>query len=66
MVSVAQTNAVYSRIKDQPDHEFSNYNHGWGIRTDFEKASNYRFGDTVEVLDKDGRFMYEFEVLTDE
>lgn len=66
VVSTVQGNAVYSKIKDQPNHRLSNCNHGKGVRTDFEKASRYRFGDTVEVLDKKGEFMYEFEVLADE
>ncbi len=66
VVSTVQNNAVYSKIKDQPDHKLSTCNHGKGVRTDFEKASCYRFGDTVEVLDENGVFMYEFEVMTDE
>ena len=65
VVSTVQKNAVYSKIKDQPEHKLSACNYGKGVRTDFEKASCYRFGDTVEVLNENGAFMYEFEVLAD-
>ena len=66
VVSTVQNNAVYSKIKDQPTHHLSACNYGKGVRTDFGKASQYRFGDTVEVMDKNGKFMYEFEVLSNE
>lgn len=64
-VNIVQQNAVYTTIKDDPDHKFSNYNGGKGIRMDFEKASHYVFGDTVQVFDspKKDRLMYEFEVI---
>lgn len=63
VVSTVHGNAVYCKIKDQPDHKLSKCNYGKGVRTDFEKASRYRFGDTVMVTDALGRFMYEFEVI---
>ena len=63
IVDSVQSNAVYSKIKDQPKHKFSQCNSGKGVRTDFEKASRYVFGDTVKVLDKGGRPIYELEVL---
>ena len=66
VVTAVQTNGVYSKIKDQPNHFCSNCNHGKGLFTDFEKASRYIFGKVVKVLDKDGNVMYEFEVLADE
>ena len=64
-VNIVQQNAVYTTIKDEPDHEFSNYNGGKGIRMDFEKASHYVFGDTVQVFDspQKDRLMFEFEVI---
>lgn len=62
-VKIVQTNAVYSKIKDQPDHPYSQSNYGKGVYTPFEKADQYIFGDTVSVLDKNGNIIYEFEVL---
>ena len=63
IVDSVQSNAVYSKIKGQPEHRFSLCNSGKGVRTDFEKASRYVFGDTVKVLDKGGRPIFELEVL---
>lgn len=64
VVTTVQTNAVYSKIENQPVHKLSVCNHGKGVRTDFEKADRYIFGDTVKVLDKDKKQVaYEFEVL---
>lgn len=48
VVNKVQTNCVYSKIKDQPDHKYSQYNGGLGIRMDFEKPAHYEFGDTVK------------------
>lgn len=62
-VNIVQTNGIYSKIKDLPDHPYSKSNYGKGVYTPFEKASRYIFGDTVKVLDKSGNVMYEFEVL---
>lgn len=63
-ISVVQSNAVYSRIKDQPDHKYSVCNSGMGLRMDFGKASNYIFGDTVKYLHKSSDdVLYEFVVL---
>lgn len=70
VVTDVQTNAFYSVIKDQPNHKYSNCNYGKGFRTDFEKASCYRFnGTTVQMLDaraKDGSVLCEFEVYAPE
>lgn len=63
VVDSVQTNAVYSKVKGQPEHKISLYNGGKGLRMDFEKADRYIFGDTVKVLNKDGKQIYEFEVL---
>lgn len=66
IVSKVQYNAVYCKIKGQPNHRLSLCNNGLGVRTDFEKASQYEFGETVKVFSnsKDGpTLMYEFEVL---
>jgi len=62
-VNIVQTNGIYSKIKDQPEHPYSKSNYDKGVYTPFEKASRYIFGDTVSVLDKSGNVMYEFEVL---
>ena len=66
VVTEVQTNAFYSKIKDQPDHRYSTYNYGRGFRTDYEKASCYQFdGTTIRVLDArkgDGSVLFEFEV----
>ena len=63
-VTTVQTNAVYSKIKGQPQHDLSICNYGKGVRTEFEKANRYIFGDTVKILDKDcKKVMYEFEML---
>lgn len=70
VVTEVHTNAFYSKIKDQPDHELSNCNHGRGFRTDFEKASCYQFdGPTIRVLNSrknDGSVLFEFEVYVPE
>lgn len=70
VVTEVQTNAFYSVIKDQPNHKYSDCNYGKGFRTDFEKASYYRFnGSTIQVLDaraKDGSVLCEFEVYAPE
>ena len=70
VVTEVHTNAFYSKIKDQPDHELSTCNHGQGFRTDFEKASCYQFdGPTIRVLDSkknDGSVLFEFEVYAPE
>lgn len=66
VVNKVQTNCVYSKIKDDPEHEYSLCNNGLGVRTDFEKPSCYEFGDTVKVYcnpnDKSVP-SYEFEIL---
>ncbi len=66
VVAEVQSNAFYSKIKDQPEHKYSTCNYGKGFRTDFEKASCYRFcGSTVQVLDArhgDGSVLYEMEI----
>ena len=63
VVTEVQSNAYYSKIKDQPEHRLSVCNYGKGFRSDFEKASCYRFnGTTITVLDsrkKDGSVLYE-------
>jgi len=61
-----QKNAVYSKIKDQPNHKYSLCNYEKGLRTDFDKASMYIFGETVKVRDHAGsdEILYEFEVLS--
>lgn len=66
VVTEVQSNAYYSKIKDQPEHRLSVCNHGKGFRSDFEKAAYYRFdGTTITVLDsrkKDGSVLYEMEI----
>jgi len=66
VVTEVQSNAYYSKIKDQPEHRLSVCNYEKGFRSDFEKASCYRFnGTTITVLDsrkKDGSVLYEMEV----
>lgn len=66
VVAEVQSNAFYSKIKDRPEHKYSTCNYGKGFRTDFEKASCYRFCDsTVQVLDArrgDGSVLYEMEI----
>lgn len=52
VVTTVQTVGFYSKVKDQPEHPFSNCNHGKGFYTDFGKAGNYIFdGTTVKVKD---------------
>ncbi len=66
VVNKVQTNCVYSKIKDQPDHKYSQYNGGLGIRMDFMKTSHYEFGDTVKVYCKSNDKTtpdFEFEIL---
>ena len=70
VVTEVQTNAFYSVIKDQPNHEYTTCNHRKGFRSNFEKAANYQFdGTTVRVLNTrkgDGSVLCEFEVYEPE
>lgn len=70
VVTEVHTNGFYSKIKDQPDHEFSQFNHGRGFYTGYEKAARYQFGgSSIKVLDarkNDGSSLYEFEVYAQE
>lgn len=67
VVTEVQSNAFYSVIRGQPDHKYSTCNHGKGIRTDFEKASNYIFdGTTIKQLNtrrSDRGVLFEFEIF---
>ena len=49
VVTKVQTNCVYGKVKDQPEHPVSLTNHGLGLRTDFEKPGCYEFGETIKV-----------------
>ena len=65
VVTTVQTVCFYSKVKDQPNSQFSTDNGGKGFRTDFAKADAYIFdGTTVKVKDtrnKDRGVIYEFE-----
>ena len=65
VITEVQTNAFYSKVKNQPDHKYSDCNYGKGFRTDIEKASGYIFdGTTIKILDsraKDGSVLCEME-----
>lgn len=66
VVDSVQSNTIYTKIQNQPEHKISLCNGGRGLRMDFEKASYYRFGVTVKVYEnpgKDESLLYEFEVL---
>lgn len=66
VVDSVQSNAIYTKILNQPEHKISRCNGGRGLRMEFEKASNYQFGDTVKVYEEPGQdesLLYEFEVL---
>ncbi len=66
VVTSTQGNCVYSKIKNKPEHYFSLSNGGLGYRTNFEKASNYVFGETVKVLksaDNKDDVLYELIVV---
>jgi hypothetical protein len=67
-VTKVQTNAVYTIIPNEPEHENSKCNGGKGLRMDFDKANHYEFGDTIKwfnkpVGTKDNHLIMEFEVL---
>ncbi len=63
-VSFVQTNGIYSKVKDQPNHFYSVCNHGKGFFMDYCKASQYIFGDTVKLLcNNSDDVWYEFVVL---
>ena len=66
VVNKVQTNCVYSKIKDQPEHKYSQYKGGLGIRMDFLKTSHNEIGDTVKVYCKSNDKTtqdFEFEIL---
>lgn len=66
VVTKVQTNGFYSKIKDQPDHKWSTYNHGSGFWSPYSKASAYRFdGSKIQVLNprkNNGSVLYEMEL----
>lgn len=64
-VTTVQTNAIYSKVKNQPEHKYSTCNDGKGAWFPYCKASDYVFGDTVKVMSsKEPRnLLFEFEVL---
>ena len=64
VVTKVQTNGFYSKIKDEPNHRFSDCNGGKGFFTELGKAGGYIFdGTAVKVLDKRGEngVIYELE-----
>lgn len=64
VVTKVQTNGFYSKIKDEPNHRFSDCNGGKGFFTEVGKAGGYIFdGTAVKVLDKRGEngVIYELE-----
>lgn len=67
IVTDVQTNGFYSKIKDAPEHKYSNCNYGKGFYSPYEKASFYEFnGTTIRVFNpraKDGSMLYEMEVF---
>jgi len=65
VVSKVQTNCVYCKIKDQPEHPASLSNYGMGLRTDFEKPGCYEFGGTIKVYKTPEKkeLAYELEIL---
>ena len=64
VVTKVQTNGFYSKIKNEPNHRFSDCNGGKGFFTELGKAGGYIFdGTAVKVLDKRGEngVIYELE-----
>ena len=64
VVTKVQTNGFYSKIKDEPNHRFSDCNGGKGFFTELGKAGGYIFDGTAgKVLDKRGEngVIYELE-----
>lgn len=51
IVNIVQSNGVYVQLYNQPDHPFSKYNGGRGIRMDFAPASHYVFDDPIAWYD---------------
>lgn len=47
-VNKVQTNAVYTVVLGQPEHELSTCNGGKGNWMEFNKASHYEFGETIK------------------
>lgn len=47
VVNIVQCNCVYVQLLDQPEHLFSKFNGGRGIRMDFSPASHYAFGEII-------------------
>ena len=63
-VSFAKTNAIYSRIYNEPQHRLSTANGGKGTFWPYEKAKNYTFdGNTVAVVFNNGAPLMEIELL---
>ena len=64
-VSAVQTNGVFLRMADQPEHPMSTCNGGRGSFFPHEKSSQYEFGDTIKLFKTPEKkeLYYEFEVL---
>lgn len=70
VVNKVQTNAIYSVIKDRPEHPYSTCNGGKGVRLQFDKAAHYEFGTTINWYAKpvgspDNELIMKFQILLD-
>lgn len=68
VVHIVQKNAIYSVVKDDPEHPDSTCNYGKGLRLDFEKARQYEFGRTIRLYRKpvgsaDNKLVIAFQIL---
>lgn len=71
VVTIVQTNGLYTQIYQNPNDEYSTVNGGKGSRMEFNKASHYSFGDTVKWFNKpigsvDIVLIMEFSVIKSE
>ncbi|WP_186327590.1 hypothetical protein [Paenibacillus sp. Y412MC10] len=67
-VAGVQTNCVWTIIHGDPEHEVSKANYGKGYRTEFGKARDYEFGETIKWYEgnaafRDSKLIMEFVVL---
>lgn len=70
-VTRVQSNAIYTKIADNPEHNHSTCNGGRGLRMEYAKSGCYEFGESIKWFSSpagqaERRLMMEFKVLFSE
>lgn len=67
-VSEVQSNGIYTKIADNPEHKHSTCNGGRGLRMEYVKSNCYEFGDSIKWFSSpigtaDNKLIMEFRIL---